>query len=93
MAAKAKPLPQDIGQVRIPGTILTILDYFLNSLHQPIMNEAAVRAFARKSGPTAGRVTADDIVQAAQKILLSSLTELAESLQSCETPNDRKQAS
>jgi len=93
MAAKAKPLPQDIGQVRIPGILLTCLNHFLSSLHQPILNEAAVRAFARKSGSAAGRVTVDDIVQAAQDILPSSLAELAESLQSSETRHARKKAS
>jgi hypothetical protein len=93
MAAKAKPLPQEIGQVRIPALLLTSLNHFLNSLQRPILNEAAARAFDRKSGPAAGRVTLDDIVQAAQKILPSSLAEVAESLQSCETRHARQKAS
>jgi hypothetical protein len=93
MPAKAKPLPQDIGKVRIPAKLLTRLDYFLNALHHPIMSEAAAQAFASKSGSSAGRVKADDILQAAQKMLPSSLTELAECLQSCETRHARKKAS
>ncbi len=93
MAAKTKPLPEDLNQVRIPGIVLTLLADFLNSLNQPILKEAATRAFARKSGPAAGRVNADDIVQAAQSILPSSLTELAECLQSNETGHDRRKAS
>lgn len=93
MAVKAKPLPQDIGKVRIPAKLLTRLGYFLNSIHHPIITEAAVRALARKNGPAAGRVNAEDIVQAAQSILPSSLTELAECLQSSETRHARKKAS
>jgi hypothetical protein len=93
MAAKAKPLPQDIGKVRIPAKLLTKLDYFLNSLHQPIVRAAATRAFARKRGPAAGRVTSADIVKAAQSILPSSVTEFSESLQSQEPRHARKKAS
>jgi hypothetical protein len=93
MAAKAKPLPQDIGKVRIPAILLTLLADFLSSLKQPILNDAAARAFARKSGPTAGRVNVDDIVQAAQSVLPPSLTELAECLQSSEPRHARQKAS
>jgi hypothetical protein len=93
MAAKAKSLPQDIGKVRIPAILLTCVNHFFDSLRQPILGEAVARAFARKSGPAAGRVTVDDIVHAAQNILPSSLAELAESLQSCETRHDRQKAS
>ena len=37
MATKAKPLLRDMGQVLIPGKLLTRLGYFLNSLHNPIV--------------------------------------------------------
>ena len=97
MAAKAKPLPEDIGQVRIPGDLLANLYDFLDSLHkpilrlhQPILKKAVERAFARKSGPAAGRVNADDIVQAAQDFLPSSLGQLAECLKSGEARHGRK---
>ena len=93
MATKAKPLLRDMGQVLIPGKLLTRLGYFLNSLHNPIVREAAARAFTRKTGPAAGRVTADDIEKAAQSILPSSLTEIAESLKSCETIHAQRKAS
>ena len=93
MAAKAKPLPPDISKVRIPGTLFTRLDYLLNSLHHPIIAEAATFAFARKTGPAAGRVTADDIARAAQNILPSVVAGLAKSLTSRETRHDRRNAS
>lgn len=94
MAAKAKPLPRDIvGKVLVSAKLLARLGCFLNSLHNPIINEAAARALARKSGPAAGRVNSDDILQASQKVLSSSLTELANLLKSCETSHARKKAS
>jgi hypothetical protein len=93
MAAKANPLPLDIGKVRIPDTVLSRLGYFLNSLHHPIICAATARAFARKSGTAAGRVNSDDIVQAVQSVLSSSLAGLAESLKACETRHDQKKAS
>ncbi len=91
MAAKAKPLPRDIGKVLVPAKLLATLGCFLNSLHNPIINEAAERALSRKSGPTAGRVTPDDILQASQSVLSSSLTGLADLL--CGTSHARKKAS
>jgi hypothetical protein len=93
MAAKAKPLPEDIDKVRIPAKLLVSLGDFLNALHQPILREAAANAFARKNGPAAGRVTSDDIVKAAQSILGTSLAGVAKSLKSCEVGHDRRKAS
>jgi hypothetical protein len=89
MATKAKPLSQDISQVRIPGKLLTKLSHFLNSRHQRIIHEAAARAFARESDRC---VTSDDILQSAQSVLSSSLTELADLLKSNETSHGRKKA-
>jgi hypothetical protein len=93
MAAKGRPLPRDIKQVRIPGTLLSGLDRFLSSLHDRIIQEAATHAFARKSGASAGRVGVHDVLQAARNVLPSSVAELAEGLRSNETRHARKRAS
>lgn len=93
MATKAKSLPQEIDKVLIPATLLARLGHFLDSLKQQIRSEAVARAFARKSGPAAGRVTTDDIVRATRSILKSSSAEVAQSLQASETRHDRRKAS
>lgn len=93
MGTKARPLPQHIGHVVIPGKLLTKLRDFLGSLYNPIMKEAAEHAFDRKSGPSAGLINADDLIQAAQRVFATSLAEVSKTLKSSETRNDRKKAS
>jgi hypothetical protein len=93
MASKAKPAPKDLNDVRIPGRFLTDLDSFLNRIHPRILKEAALQAFARKTGPTAGLVTREDLVQATQVLLLAVSVEFEGFLKTRETSHAKKKAS
>ena len=80
MAKKPRPPVNEIGQVRIPGRFLYTLSDFWRSLDRKIIDKAAAKAFARKSGINAGRITTEDMIQAAQEVLPSSVDELQQQL-------------
>ena len=90
MATKTRPLPTHLGEVRIPGKFLYCLDELFASLHNRIVNKAAVHAFARKRGRDAGVVTPADLVQAAEELFASAPIDLREILTPGETTHVRR---
>lgn len=93
MAKKAKPPVTDIGKVRIPSRLLRELDDFTGQLYKRILNAAVERAFARKSGDTAGRVVDADIRDAVRRLLPTAEPILLETMNSTETHHAARKAS
>jgi predicted Ser/Thr protein kinase len=93
MTSKNRPVPQDIAHVAIPEALLDIVDDFFDAFGHEVMKEAVTLAFARRSGTSPGRVTADDLRRALKTRMQSMAEEFDRELKSCETPHAARKAS
>lgn len=93
MPAKVRALPKRLGEVRIPSRVMESFDEFSHLFHEKILHEAVLRAFERKRGPDAGRVTVRDLIRAIRKFGTLAIADLERSLESCENTHGRRQAS
>ena len=91
MATKKRRPPEKLADVRIPGSLFSSLFYFFNAVQGQLIRDAAVLAFARKTGPNAGVVTPDDLKRAALVLLPSVAASVPDAPEFSETRHARRQ--